>query len=645
MSEVPPPGQDPIHSPETASAAEPTRAPVEAGAGATQDASQVDARQTDARPVERTRLEPAAEAVASPALSKRAWVARNARAMFHLAIERSYTRVGLVGLAFTLVFTTISGRLILGAAFPEADNGDRRIAAAATTAIRPDIVDRNGEILATDIRTVSIFAEPRNIYDKDEAVELLTAVLPQINATELRAKLSTKKGFVWVKREITPKQQAEVHRLGIPGIGFLPDHKRVYPNGVAAAHILGVTNLDNIGIAGIEKYIDNQGNKALNDFGLVAKQTDLSPIQLSIDLRAQFAVRDELAWGLDHFKAKAAAGMILDVQTGEVIALASLPDFDPNDPADALNPDRINRMNVGVYEMGSTFKAMTLAMALDSGKFNVNSTFDTRGGVLNWGRQKIHEYHGTNRVITMPEVFTHSSNIGSAKMALGIGVPGHKAFLKKMGLTDRMRTELPESAEPIVPARWTEINTITIAFGHGLAVAPIQATAAVAAIANGGFLMTPTFLKTTPEAAMAKATRVLKTETSEAMRFIMRLNAVEGSAKKAAIPYYFVGGKTGTAEKVIHGRYVKNRLFTTFMAAAPMNNPKYLFVTIMDEPQGLPESGGYATAAWNSGVVTGRVIERVAPVLGLPPQFDPPVKPFPLMVKLGAYHATQVDGR
>jgi cell division protein FtsI (penicillin-binding protein 3) len=246
----------------------------------------------------------------------------------------------------------------------------------------------------------------------------------------------------------------------------------------------------------------------------------------------------------------------------------------------------------------------------------------------------------------MPEVFTHSSNIGSAKMALGIGVPGHKAFLKKMGLTDRMRTELPESAEPIVPSRWTEINTITIAFGHGLAVAPIQAAAAVGAIANGGNLIVPTFLKTTEAEALSKATRVLKPETSEAMRFIMRLNAVEGSAKKASIPLYYVGGKTGTAEKVIHGRYVKNRLFTTFMAAAPMNKPKYLFVTIMDEPQAVAaESGSYATAAWNSGVVTGRVIERVAPVLGLPPQFEPPAKPFPLMVKLGAYHATQVDGR
>jgi len=570
------------------------------------------------------------------------------RSMFRLAIERSHMRVALVGLVFVGVFGTISAKLLMMAIFGEPPSQEHRVAAASSTAFRPDIVDRNGEILATDIRTVSVFAEPGNIYDKDEAVELLTAVLPELNATELRAKLASRKGrsgagFVWVKRELTPKQQAEVHRLGIPGIGFLPDHKRVYPNGVAAAHILGATNLDGIGIAGMEKYIDSTGLQALNSFGLVSKQADLKPVQLSLDLRAQFAVRDELAWGIDHFKAKAGASMILDVKTGEVIALVSMPDFDPNDPKDALSPDRINRMNVGVYEMGSTFKAMTLAMALDSGKYNVNSTFDTRGGVLNWGRQKIHEYHGTNRVITMPEVFTHSSNIGSAKMALGVGVPGHKAFLKKMGLLDRLRTELPESAAPIVPSRWTEINTITIAFGHGIAVAPIQAAAAVAAIANGGDLITPTFLKANPD-DKARATHVLSSQTSEAMRYIMRLNAAEGSAKKAAIPYYFVGGKTGTAEKVIGGRYIHNRLFTTFMAAAPMNDPKYLFVTIMDEPQGLPESGGYATAAWNSGVVTGKVIERVAPILGLPPQFEPPVRPFPQMVKLNAYHINQLGG-
>ncbi len=569
--------------------------------------------------------------------SPRGGLAGLARAMLRLAFERSAPRVGLVSLVFAAVFAVIAGRLVMLATFPDRGLTAHGEAARATTAFRPDIVDRNGEVLATDIRTVSVFAEPKNIYDKDEAVELLTAVLPTLNARELRDKLASKKGFVWVKREITPKMQAEVHRLGIPGVGFINDHKRVYPNGNAAAHILGFANLDNAGIAGIEKYIDNTGLKDLNSLGFIDKATDLKPVQLSLDLRAQFALRDELAKGVEHFRAKAAAGMILDVTTGEVIALASLPDFDPNEPAEALTADRINRMNVGVYEMGSTFKAMTLAMALDSGKYNVNSTFDTSAGVLTWGRSKIHEYHGTGRVLTMPEVFLHSSNIGSAKMALGVGVPGHKAFLRKMGLLDRMRTELPESAEPILPPRWTEINTITIAFGHGLAVAPIQAAAAVGAIVNGGDLMVPTFLKRDEATARAKANHVISAYNSEAMRFIMRINATKGSATKAAIPGYFIGGKTGTAEKVIGGRYVKNRLFTTFMAVSPMDKPKYLFVTIMDEPQAVPESYGYATAAWNSGVVTGKVIERVAPILGLPPRFEAPQNPFPAMVKAGAW--------
>ena len=556
--------------------------------------------------------------------------------LFRLALDRSATRVGVVGLAFTLVFGTIAGRLVKLAAFPEPSNTGHQEGASAGTEVRPDIIDRNGEVLATDIRTVSLFAEPKNIWDKDEAVELLTAVLPDLNATELRKKLTTRKGFVWVKRGITPKQQAEVHRLGIPGLGFLPDHKRVYPNGVAAAHILGFANLDNVGIAGIEKYIDSTGVLDLRRAGIIARAEDMKPVQLSVDLRAQHAIRDELSKGMAFFKAKAAAAMILDVNTGEVVSLVSLPDYDPNNPVDALDKDRINRMSVGVFEMGSTFKALTTAMALDSGKVNVNSTFDARSN-LQYGRFTIHDYHGTGRVLTVPEVFLHSSNIGTAKMALAIGVEGHKAFLKKMGQLDRMRTELPESAEPIVPARWGELNTITISFGHGVAVAPIQAAAAVGALMNGGTLIRPTFLKRAEAEAMAGGTRVIKPETSEAMRYIMRLNGVKGSASKAAIPGYFVGGKTGTAEKVIGGRYSKNRLFTTFMAVAPADKPKYLFLTVYDEPQGLPETHGYATAAWNAGETTGKIIERIAPILGLPPRFEPPEKPFPLMVKLGAW--------
>ena len=555
--------------------------------------------------------------------------------LFRMRLDKSGHRVFMVAAGFTCIYALIAGRLVQLGLRPDPPTQLRR-AAAEVSGIRPDIVDRNGTILATDIKTVSVFAEPRRIIDKDEAVELITAVLPDVNARELREKLGSRKGFVWVKREITPRQQQEVHRLGLPGVGFMPEHKRIYPNGPAAAHVLGSVNLDNVGIAGIEKYIDGQGLADLTMAGFARQSTDLKPIQLSIDLKVQHALRDEIAKGIEKYKAKAGAGMILDVTTGEVVALASLPDFDPNNPADALDPNRINRMAVGVFEMGSTFKALTVAMALDSGKININSMLDARNA-LRYGRFKIGDYHGTHRVLTVPEVFVHSSNIGTARMALTVGVPGHQAFLRKMGQLDRMRTELPESSEPIVPQRWGELNTMTIAFGHGLAVAPMQAVAAVGALVNGGMMMTPTFLRRTPEEALAKATRVIKPETSEALRYIMRLNAERGSASKAAVPGYFVGGKTGTAEKVIGGRYSKTRLFTTFMAIAPSDRPKYLFLTIYDEPQGLPETFGYATAAWNAGTTTGRVIERVAPLLGLPPRFEPPQLPFPVMARMGAW--------
>ena len=569
----------------------------------------------------------------APRRGRMAWL----RDVFRMSGEKSEPRVGLVILGFSALFIAITARLVLLATLPNEQVGLRRATATATSAARPDIVDRNGEVLATDIRTVSVFAEPRKILDKDEATELLTAVLPDLDAKELREKLGTKKGFVWVQREITPRQQAEVHRLGIPGVGFVPENKRVYPNGTVAAHILGFANIDNVGIAGMEKYIDSQGLQDLNGAGFATESTDLKPLKLSIDLRVQHLVRDELMKGMERFKAIAAAGAILDVNTGEVLGLASLPDFDPNNPVDALEKDRINRMNVGVYEMGSTFKALTIAMALDSGKANINSSYSTAGGMMRFGRQVIKEYHGTGRNLTVPEVFVHSSNMGSIKMALAVGVDGHKAFLRKMMQLDRMTTELPESAAPIVPQRWGEINTATIAFGHGLAVAPLQALAAVGALVNGGYLMKPTFLKRTEEEARQVSTRVIKPETSEAMRFIMRINGEKGSARKADIPGYFVGGKTGTAEKVINGRYAKNKNFTTFTAIAPSDKPKYVFLAIYDEPKGYAESGGYSTAAWNAGVTTGKVIERAAPILGLNPRFDPPPSPFPLMAKLGAW--------
>jgi len=237
--------------------------------------------------------------------------------------------------------------------------------------------------------------------------------------------------------------------------------------------------------------------------------------------------------------------------------------------------------------------------------------------------------------LTVPEVFTYSSNIGTARMALMVGVEGHKAFLRKMGQLTRLRTELPETADPLVPKNWGELNTMTIAFGQGLNVAPMQAVMAVGGLVNGGTLITPTFLKRNEEDAKRNAPRVVRPETSESMRYLMRLNAEIGSAKNADIKGYFIGGKTGTADKIIHGHYSKDKVFTTFMAILPADKPKYLFMTLMDEPQGLPETAGYRTAAWNSGSVTGKIIERTGPLLGIPPRLDLPAQPFPLLAKLG----------
>jgi cell division protein FtsI (penicillin-binding protein 3) len=555
------------------------------------------------------------------------------RVAFSTSLSSSTSRIRFVAIAFLGLYAIIGGRLVYLGFKPDPANL-RRAAAEAVAASRPDLLDRNGEILATDVKTMSVFAEPRRLIDKDEATELLTAALPKVDAKDLRERLGSKKGFVWVKREVTPHQRDEVFHLGLPGVGLLAENKRVYPNGPLGAHVLGFANIDNAGIAGIEKYVDGQGLADLHGAGFSLARDDLQPITLSLDVKATHALRDEVVKGVEHFKAKAGASVIMDVNTGEIIAMASYPDYDPNTPPDVTDKNLINRLNVGVYEMGSTFKALTIAMALDSGKVNLTTRLDARTA-LTFGRFKIHDYHAQNRALSVTEVFTYSSNVGTARMALGQGVEKHKAFLRKMGQLTRMRTELPESAEPIVPKNWGELNTMTIAFGHGLAVAPLQAMMAVGALLNGGYLITPTFLKRSEEEARKDAPRVIKPETSEAMRFLMRRNAEIGTAKKVDVPGYFVGGKTGTAEKVVGGHYAKNRLFTTFMAVAPADKPKYLFMTLMDEPQGLPETGGYATAAYNSGTVTGKIIERVGPMLDLQPRFDPPREPFPLLAKMG----------
>lgn len=561
----------------------------------------------------------ASEIAAEP---KRPWY-RNL--VYVRAVDRrvkARARVGLAILAFSIIYCIIAVRLVVFAVQSDPHAAQRRVSHDAVATARPDILDRNGRILATDVKTPSLFGEPRRIIDVDEAVELLTGALPDIDGAEVRERLSSKKGFAWLKREITPQQQRIIHNFGLPGIGFLRENRRVYPNAAEVSHLIGHVNIDNQGIAGIEKWLDGNGLADLHRAGFAMDRQQV-PVELAVDLRVQHALRDELLRAQEKYKAKAAAGLISDVRTGEIVAMVSVPDYDPNNPKEANDPTRINRLTTGVYEMGSTFKALTLAMALDSGKANLNTLFDARAN-LRYGRFSIGDTHPLRRAITLTEVFTYSSNIGAARVALSQGVEAHKAFLKKLGQLDRLRTELPESAEPLVPKRWGELNTVTISFGHGLSVAPLQAVMGINALVNGGYLIPPTFLKRTPEEAMKLAKQVIRPETSEKMRYLMRANAEKGTAKSADVKGYYVGGKTGTSEKVVNGRYAKKLVLNSFTAILPSDNPRYQLLIMLDEPQPLPETHGFITSGWNAVPTGAKVIERIAPLLGIQPRFDLP---------------------
>ncbi|HVV63625.1 MAG TPA: penicillin-binding protein 2 [Pseudolabrys sp.] len=535
---------------------------------------------------------------------------------------KAKARLILAIVGFAAIYSVIAVRLVI---FAELSNGHgvrRGVTQDAVATARPDILDRNGQILATDVKTPSLFAEPRKLIDVDEAEELLTAVLPDLDHTEVRERLASKRGFVWLKREITPKQRQEIHHLGIPGVGFLTENKRVYPNGPVVSHELGHVNIDNQGIAGIEKWLDGQGLAALHMAGFATDRLQ-RPVQLALDLRVQYALREELATAREKFKAKASSGVIMDVNTGEIIAMVSEPDYDPNNPREANDPTRINRLTTGVYEMGSTFKSLTMAMALDSGKITLASKFDARAP-LQYGRFTIHDYEPQGRYLSVPEIYTYSSNIGTARMALAMGVEAHKAFLKKMGQLDRLRTELPESAEPLIPKHWGELNTVTIAFGQGLSVAPLQAVMGIGALVNGGRLIPPTFLKRSREDADKLARQVIKPSTSEDIRYLMRLNVERGTARKANVAGYYIGGKTGTSEKVVGGRYSKTKVLTSFTAILPADKPRYLLLIMLDEPQGLAQTHGFRTSGWNAVPTGAAVVRRVAPLLDIAPRFNMP---------------------
>ncbi len=529
-------------------------------------------------------------------------------------------RIRLIGLFFGVAFLAIAGQLTKLTLFPKPDEAKIHIA-AETRMPRPDIVDRNGVLLATDVAVASLFADPSKIIDIDEAIELLTATVPDLDAKELRRKLSSKKSFAWLKRQVSPEERDAVYNLGIPGVSYINERRRVYPQGHLSSHVVGYVDLDTKGIAGIEKYLDDQG--ALYTASLAQPEEHRSqPAQMSVDIRVQAAVIDELTQAIAKFRAIAAGGIILDINTGEVISMVSLPDFNPNQEKKNFGKDQQNRMTSGVYELGSVIKAVTFAMAFDYGTANLQSHYDARFPLV-IGNARINDYHAKRAVLSVPDVFVNSSNIGTAKMALEVGMERHQAFLRRVGLFDRLQTELPESARPLLPRHWSKLSTATAAFGHGFAVQPLQGAAVVAALLNGGHMMTPTLLKRSEEEALAMAQTVVKPTTTEMLRYLFRLNATEGTVSKADVIGYRVGGKTGTAEKVVNGRYAKDKLLNSFIGAFPMDKPKYLILVMLDEPKPTPETYGFATAGWTAVPTASKIIERIAPMLGVEPEFTP----------------------
>ncbi len=529
-------------------------------------------------------------------------------------------RIRLIGICFCAAFAAIALQLAKLTLLPKTDDGKSRIVQEDRLP-RPDIVDRNGVLLATDVAVASLFADPSKIIDIDEAIELLTATVPDLDAKVLRQKLSQqKKSFTWLKRQVSPEERDAVYNLGIPGVNYVNERRRVYPQGRLGSHVVGYVDVDTKGIAGIEKYLDDQG--ALYTASLAEPgEHRTHPAQMSIDIRVQAALIDELGQAIEKFRAIAAGGIVLDINSGEVISLVSLPDFNPNQEKKNFTKEQANKMTSGVYELGSVIKAVTFAMAFDYGTANLSSRYDARFPLV-IGNARINDYHAKRAVLTVPEIFTNSSNIGTAKMALDVGTERHQAFLRRVGLFDRLQTELPESARPLLPRRWSKLATATAAFGHGFAVQPLQGAAVVAGLLNGGHMMTPTLLKRSAEDGLAMAQTIVKPETSAMLSTLFRLNAVDGTASKADVIGYRVGGKTGTAEKVVAGRYSKDKRLTSFIGAFPMDKPKYLLLVMIDEPKSTPETYGFATSGWNAVPVGGKIIERIAPMLGVTPQFS-----------------------
>ena len=519
--------------------------------------------------------------------------------------KRLHLRIKFLSFCFFLGFLVLSAKILYLAnlspgpvlSIAESDMHNTK---------RPNIYDRNGNLVASNIAISSVAIRPNLLRNKEDIVDRLLSAVPTFQREDLEYKIFNDRKFVWLKRGITPSEENRIHNLGIPGIQFIDETKRFYSAANTLSSIIGYVNIDNIGQAGIEKFIDQP-----------QQGSDGGDVYLSADLEVSHAMRDELQKSMSEYSSIAAAGVLMDINNGEIIAAVSLPDFDPQYQADALLPENINKVTNSLYEIGSTFKPFTIAMALDSGMVNLDTEYDAREPIIAGGH-KIRDFRPQARVLTVSEIFIHSSNIGAAKIALDFGTDYHRSFLKKLGLLDPVSTQIQNLPSSSLPADWTEISTMTISYGYGISVSPLHAAVAGASLFNGGRLLQPSFLKVEDDSDIIYK-QVLEPSTSEKIKRLMYMNVVNGSAKRASVDGIFVGGKTGTANKLVGRSYDTETRRTTFMGAFPLDEPKYIMFLLLDEPEPTKNSHGFATAGWNVAPTFSNIVRRIAPMLKIKP--------------------------
>ncbi|UWQ90082.1 penicillin-binding protein 2 [Aliisedimentitalea scapharcae] len=541
--------------------------------------------------------------------------------------QRAEGRLLVMGGFFLCAFVVIGARMGMLASTEPAEP----FANAAGSAIamqRADIVDRDGRILATNFDTFSLYAQPPQMVDPVAAVDGLMTIFPDLDQDRLLKDFTGKRKFVWIKKRISPEQKQAVHDLGDPGLLFGPREMRLYPNGRLAAHVLGgagfgkegVSAAEVIGVAGVEKQFDGY----LRDPANGAK-----PLQLSLDLTVQAAAERVLYGGMKLMNAKGATSVLMDVHTGEVVSVVSLPDFDPNErPRPPVSGDQsdsplFNRSVQGVYELGSTFKIFTAAQAVDLGLVNSETIIDT-SGPMRVGGYPIGEFKNKNYgKISVADIIVKSSNRGTGRLALQIGATRQKAFLGSLGMFDPTPFEIVEArgGQPLFPKQWGELSTVTISYGHGLSTSPMHLAAGYAAIANGGHYISPTILK---QPGPQYGPRIMSTEAAHAAQLMLRKVVTSGTASFGEVPGYVVGGKTGTADKPKpNGGYYESKVIATFAAMFPANDPKYVLILTLDEPSVVAYGEERRSAGWTAVPVAAEMIGRVAPLLGLRPHVEP----------------------